>query len=103
MHPNVSSHTAQSVAFVTADLASESLDSLMGVHVALGGTGRRTNGATDRTSPATCGTAGAGMAASGFYYRLRYRFIKSPISRKIAAIPTPPSSLPPIRNTFEQR
>jgi len=69
------SHAAQSVALVTADRASEGLDTLMGVHVTLGGTGRGTDGAADRATPAAGRTAGAGVIATGFYHRLRQTII----------------------------
>jgi len=67
----VGPHAAQSVALVTADRAPEGFDALMSVHVTLGGAGRGTHGATDWASPATCGTACAGMVTAGFYYRLQ--------------------------------
>lgn len=70
MHPDVGSHAAQSVALVSADLAAEGFDALMGVHVTLGRAGCRTDGAADRTSPAACAAAGAGMISAGLYYRL---------------------------------
>lgn len=75
MHSNVGSHAAKSVALVTTDRAPEGLDSLMGVHMTLSGAGRRTNGTTDRASPAASRTAGAGMTAARFYHRLRQAVI----------------------------
>lgn len=70
MHSDVGSHTAQSVALISAYLAAEGFDTLMGVHMTLSRAGCGTDGAADRTPPAARAAARAGMISAGFYYRL---------------------------------
>ena len=70
MHPNVRPHAAERVALVLANGASEGLDALVGIHVALGRTRGGTDGPADGASPAARLSARARVRDAGLDYRL---------------------------------